>query len=76
MWSKREENRLRFIKTLEDRGFDRSFAGVLALFSGPIDDELKHYINNEKVWQDVYRYYILKDDTVIDEHSWISMKKF
>ena len=76
VWAKREQNRLNFIKILADRGIDRSLSGVIKLFSGPLDDELKHYINNEKVWQDVYRYYILKDETVIDEHSWTSMKKF
>ena len=69
----RETARLAFIKELEKRGFERTVKGVIEMLSGELDETLKTFLRTEKVWQDVYRYYVLNDRTVIDEHKWSSM---
>jgi hypothetical protein len=45
------------------------------MLSGPLDDAIKHYLNKEKTWNDYYRYYILKDETVVDTHMPSDMKE-
>lgn len=72
----RERLRVEFLVFLEERGIERSLAGLKKLFSGELDARLRKFINGEKVWQDFYRYHILDDKTVVDEHKWTSMLRF
>lgn len=74
-YKEREINRLAFIEELEKRGFERSVGGVIKMLSGNLDEKLKRFLNTEKVWQDAYRYNVLCDKTVVDEHKWDSMIK-
>ena len=69
----REKNRMAFIDELAKRGFERTIDGVILMLSEPLDDKIKFFLNSEKVWQDVYRYNVLGDKTVVDEHKWESM---
>lgn len=71
----REKARLEFRKIAVERGFALTLDGLKLMLSQPLDDVLKHYINNEKTWNDYYRYEILKDDTVVDTHLPSDMKK-
>lgn len=73
LFPKREALRLEFLAEMRARGFPRTLEGLKAMLSGPLDDRLKWFLNNEKVWQDYYRYEVLGDKTVRDEHLWTSM---
>lgn len=75
IFRKRDALRLEFIQLMRDRKFDISIEGLTKMLSGAIDDKIKFYLNCEKVWQDFYRYNILGDKTVVDEHKWTSMIK-
>lgn len=72
----RENLRYEFLLFLEERGIERSLSGLKKLFSGELDARLRKFVNGEKVWQDFYRYHILGDTTVVDEHKWTSMQRF
>lgn len=74
LWPIRERNRLAFIDEMKRRGFARTLEGLNALFAGPLDERLRALINSDKVWQDYYRYHVLGDLEVRDEHLWTSMK--
>lgn len=73
---KREELRLQFVEELENRGFERSLDGVKILLKSELDNKLKNFLNKEKIIQDFYRYHILMDLTVKDEHKWTDLKQF
>lgn len=70
-----ENIRLGFRELLRKRGVNNDLESVQKLFSGPMDDELKYYINNHKHLNDFYLYNILKDESVVDDHTWKTMKK-
>lgn len=72
----REKLRLEFLGEMTKRGFPRTLAGLKDMLSQPLDSTLRHYINHEKVWNDFYRYEVLGDKTVVDEHKWTSMVTF
>ena len=73
LFQQREKMRLNFLDELEKRGFDRTVDGVIQLFQAELDDTMKHYLNNEKILQDVYRHHIMKDMSTVDEHKNESM---
>ncbi len=73
IFEKRDKLRLDFIQLMRNRNCEVSLDGLTKLLSGTIDDKLKFFLNIEKVWQDFYRYNILNDKTVVDEHKWTSM---
>lgn len=74
LWPAREEKRRAFINEMIKRGCPRTLEGLNRLFAGPLDDALRGLINGDKVWQDYYRYHVLGDQTVKDEHEWTSVK--
>lgn len=71
----RESKRLGFIAEIRKRGYTVDLNGLRAMLSVPLDATMKKFLNEEKVWQDFYRYHILDDKKVQDEHSWTSMIK-
>jgi hypothetical protein len=70
----RERNRQVFLSEMRARGHPTTVDGLNALFAEPLDDKLRLLINLDKVWQDYYRYYVLGDLEVKDEHLWTSLK--
>lgn len=74
LFSEREQRRLAFLTEMKRRGYPRTLDGLKRMLSQPLDGTLKDFLNNEKVWQDYYRYHVQGDKTVIDEHKWTSMK--
>ena len=75
----RERNRFEFINFLMEKNVKRDADSVIELYSGgpsTWDERMVHFLNTEKVWQDLIRYYVLKDDTVNDNHHWKDMMKF
>jgi len=69
LFPKRDAKRLAFLEEIDRRGFERTLDGLEKMFSGELDQKLKQFINEEKVWNDFYRYKILGDKTVIDGHT-------
>ena len=77
IFAKREEIRIKFIHFLNSQGYEKNVDGMIkALTEKSNDPFVKDFINKEKIIQDVYRFYVLKDYTIIDEHNWDSMKFF
>lgn len=72
----REFLRAMFREELERRNVQWNTEDLIKYWrSTPIDDIMRRYINNEKILNDAYRYFILDDKTVVDEHDWVSMKQ-
>lgn len=74
LWPIRERNRVAFIDEMIKRGHPRTLDGLNALFAPPLDDTLRALVNTDKVWTDYYRFHVLGDQTVLDEHEWSSFK--
>jgi hypothetical protein len=45
------------------------------MFSKEPDDSLKKFINEELVWNQFYRYHILKEEDIVATHDFSSIKK-
>lgn len=73
-FQKREKLRIAFLTYLEYKNIDRTVDAVKALFQQTIDKDLALMINNELILNDFYRYHILKDNTVIDNHDHLNLK--
>jgi hypothetical protein len=65
----RNNLRLEFLDLMFERGFDNSVEGLKQMLSGPIDDVIKYYLNNEKVWSDFYQYHILGNKNIKHTHN-------
>lgn len=70
----RETRRLAFREEVRRRGYPLTVEGVKKMFTEGLDDILKEHINNELVVHDFYRYVILGDITLIDNHNPDSIK--
>lgn len=91
IYRKREELRIRFRDFLRTQNVELSVSGLywyLCSFqesppnclpykaATPFDPLLRQVLNEEKIVQDYYRYAILGDDTVVDDHTWPDMKVY
>lgn len=70
----REGKRLEFREEMRRRGFPRTEAGLKMMLSQPLDDKLKSLVNSDKVWVDWYRFNILGETDLTDEHAWITKR--
>lgn len=60
-----------------DKGMEFSLSGFIDMVKREgICYELRKYINNEKILQDVVRLNILKEIDIIDEHDWTTLKQY
>jgi hypothetical protein len=75
LFPQREAARLNFRNEVVNRGYDLTVDGIKQMFKDGLDNTLKQYINSEKTLNDAYRYFILNDKTVVDNHDPKSMKK-
>lgn len=76
LFPEREKKRLEFRREMIKRGYTLTLDDLNAMMgSAPLDDNLRKMINEEKVWQDFYRYHILKDTTVVHSHENKHMKE-
>lgn len=76
LFPRRESLRLQFRQEAKKRGYLFTLDDLKRMLSEPLDDTIKFYLNNEKTWNDYYRYEILNDETVVDTHLPSDMKKF
>ncbi len=78
LFGERDTRRLDFRREVKRRGFPLTVEGVRAMFEEAhikgIDDVLKEHLNKEKTLNDAWRLWILKDETVVDDHLPSSMK--
>jgi hypothetical protein len=74
-FQRRELLRLEFLDYIDNLGLPRTVDTIITLFSGPLDKILKKMINEERVWNDLYRYKVCRDLTVKDDHTWQGMIK-
>lgn len=65
----RDDRRVRFRRDLINYGFEPTVDGVKKMLDGGIPNWAIPYFQEEKVLNDVYRHYILKDDSFPDDHS-------
>lgn len=70
----REQARLRFRDEMLQRGFPRTIDGLNAMLKQPLDDKLKSLINSDKVWVDYYRFHVLGERDLVDEHRWTTKR--
>jgi hypothetical protein len=62
---------------MSDKGLDFSLESFLEMAKKEgVYHELRKYINNEKILQDVVRLNIMGEKDITDEHSWATMKTY
>lgn len=73
----REMRRLKFRDVLRERGIEQKLEAVIEYFKAhkPLDDEFKEFVNNEKILNDLYRYHVLGDFSMKDNHDFKDMIK-
>jgi hypothetical protein len=69
----REKKRLEFREEMRKRGYPLTIDGLKDLLEKELDDKIKEFINFDKILNDFYKYVILKDETVVDNHNWGNM---
>lgn len=70
----REARRVAFRRLMRTRGYPITEDGIKDMLSQPLDEEVKGYLNAEKILSDWYRYHILGDKTVVHSHLPSDMK--
>lgn len=67
----REHARLAFRKLLESRGIEVSYVAVKEYIKANkiLDPEMKEFFNTEKILNDFYRYHVLGDFSIVDNHD-------
>lgn len=75
VYQKREVVRAAFRDELARRGVKWDHQAILTYWLAvPLDDTMRTFVNADKVISDSYRYFVLNDLEVRDEHDWVSMK--
>ncbi len=75
IFRQRETMRNAFRDEMRRRSIPMTVDGLVAYWrANPLDDKMIHWINAEKILNDGYRYLVRGDQSVIDEHKWISLK--
>jgi hypothetical protein len=70
----RETNRLKFIELLKELDIKRDVDSIIQYMkNGNMDNRFINFINIDKNFNDLYRYYVLNDTTIIDNHDWSSL---
>lgn len=77
LFPKREENRLKFREYLRDdlkiSLTVESLKSYLISNKDNLPQKMKDFINSEKVWNDLYRFHVLKDTSIVDNHNFSDM---
>ncbi len=70
-FARRQDLRKKFLKTYIKK-IDINTENVIG-YLVENTEEMKEYINNEKIFNDVYRKYVLRETNLKDEHNWEDM---
>lgn len=75
IYRERETMRLAFLAELRKRDVKRTKDAIIAHWKAvPLDEVMRRFVETEKILNDAYRYFVLSDLTVVDEHQWTSLK--
>lgn len=74
VYPKLEELRKILIEELKDANLPRTVDGVIQLFAGPLNENIKKVINEHGQLNNFYKYHILRKE-VVDDHSWSNLVK-
>lgn len=76
IFQQREQVRYHFRNELRKRGIPLTVAGFKEyLENNKPDEKMTAFINSEKILNDAYRFWSLKDETINDNHHWKDMIK-
>lgn len=76
LFMERELGRLKFLELLRELGLPRNVDTLIRYMKkGEMDERFIRHIESDKNWSDVYRYYVLGDETVRDDHVWENLVK-
>lgn len=71
LFMERELGRLKFIELLRELGIKRNVDAVIEYLKQPaIDQRVRAHISKDKIWNDVYRFYVLGRQDFKDDHDW------
>lgn len=70
IFEKRETARMSFIYLLRELGIKRDVDSVIEYMKGKMDPRFMAHVEVDKVWNDIYRFFILKREDFIDDHDW------
>lgn len=74
LYQEREALRIEVREYLRGLGVPLNEGGLRkVLTSNPMPDKLREYVNKERILNDAYRYWVLNDLTVRDDHTWAGM---
>lgn len=75
IFQKREIMRIDFRNEVKRHGINLTMKDIILYWrNNKLDEPMRKYINGEKILNDLYRYSVLGDKTVVDEHKWVSLK--
>lgn len=76
IFRQREQVRLDFRRWMREQGVALTVDGVKTFMMANSDNaRLKEFASKEKILNDAYRYFVLGDQTVNDNHTWVDMVK-
>lgn len=75
LFAQRETARMGFIALIRELGISRDVESILEYMRAPVpmDPRFVAHLQRDKVWNDVYRRYILGRDDFVDDHDWSNL---
>lgn len=74
LYREREELRVRFRDYLRSKGVPLTLDGLRAFMdANPSDSVLIEAVNHERIINDLYRLWVMKDESIVDDHTWKGM---
>lgn len=74
LFVEREIGRLKFIELLRELNIERDVDAVIEYMrAGGMDQRIRAHVSQDKIWNDVYRYYVLGRFDFKDDHDWSNL---
>lgn len=75
IFRKRESARMAFIDLLRELNIKRDVDSIIEYMKGEMDPRFVAHIEADKVWNDIYRFFILCREDFTDNHDWNDLVK-
>jgi len=75
IFRKRESARVAFIDLLRELNVKRDVDSIIEYMKGKMDPRFVAHVETDKVWNDVYRKYVLGREDFVDNHDWSNLVK-
>ncbi len=76
LFEERERARLVFIDLIRELGIKRDVDSVVAYMkTGKMDERFIRHVETDKIWNDIYRVYVLGRQDIVDNHDWSNVVK-